>query len=212
MIKTFNKLLGEQLLEHNESNNESNQISTNELNGKHVGLYFAAYSSSACRNFTPKLAVFLKGFNNRDRSKTLREKFNVECIPTLVTLFPTCEVIADDNIDADLVRGAYHRAVRYWCKGKCLFRSREAREGEHVWNGIICHQCNMSPIVGSRYNCTDQKCYVDFCETCLPKIKHEHPLVEYLVPTRQYSLEQLFKSVPYLLNSNSEEKIEIKTI
>ncbi|CAF3703469.1 unnamed protein product [Rotaria sp. Silwood1] len=58
---------------------------------------------------------------NRDRSKTLREKFNVERIPTLVTLFPTCEVIADDNIDADLVRGAYHRAVRYWCKGKRLF-------------------------------------------------------------------------------------------
>ena len=39
---TFSKLLGEQLLEHNESNNEPNQISTNQLNGKKVGLYFAS--------------------------------------------------------------------------------------------------------------------------------------------------------------------------
>ncbi len=41
MATTFNELLGEQLLEHNESNNETKQISTNELNGKNVGLYFA---------------------------------------------------------------------------------------------------------------------------------------------------------------------------
>ncbi len=39
---TFNELLGEQLLQHNESNNESNQISTDQLNGKTVALYFSS--------------------------------------------------------------------------------------------------------------------------------------------------------------------------
>ncbi len=42
MASTFNELLGEQLLEHNESDNEPIQISTNELNGKRVGLYFGS--------------------------------------------------------------------------------------------------------------------------------------------------------------------------
>jgi hypothetical protein len=42
MTITINELLGEQLLEHNASNNELNQISTNQLNGKSFGLYFAS--------------------------------------------------------------------------------------------------------------------------------------------------------------------------
>ncbi|CAF3879494.1 unnamed protein product [Rotaria sordida] len=41
---------------------------------------------------------------------------------------------------------------------------------------------------------------------------HEHPLAEYLIPKQHYSLEQLFKSVPHLLNPNNEEKIETKTL
>ncbi|CAF4294027.1 unnamed protein product, partial [Rotaria sp. Silwood2] len=246
MTTTFNELLGEQLLEHNESNSESNQISTNELNGKNVGLYFAAYSCRACRNFTPKLSIFFKGhnsameeqldivfissdddqaafdeyfkempwkalsFSDRDRSKTLREKFNVEDIPTLVILTSTCQVESWDGVG--LIRDAYGRATRQWCKGKHLFLSLKAREGAYVWYGIICHQCYMSPMIGSRHGCIDENCYVDLCEICLSKTKHEHPLVEYLVPKRQYSFEQLFKLVPHLLNPNSEEKIETKTI
>ncbi|CAF2625664.1 unnamed protein product [Rotaria sp. Silwood2] len=249
MIKviTFNELLGEQLLEHNESNNESNQISTNELNEKSVGLYFSAYSSSACRNFTPKLAAFFKGhnseiedkleivfisydedqadfdeyfkkmpwkalpFSDRDRSKILHDKFHIKDIPTLIILSSTREVTVFDGVD--YIRGVYNGgAIRHWSKGKRLFRSCEAHEGEYVWDGIICHQCYMSPIIGSRHGCVDKKCYVDLCETCLSKTKHEHPLVEYLVPKRQYSFEQLFKSVPHLLNPNSEEKIETKAI
>ncbi|CAF4151797.1 unnamed protein product [Rotaria sp. Silwood2] len=239
MATTFNELLGEKLIEHNESNSESNQISTNELNGK-------TYSCPVCQNFTPKLAAFFKGYNSemeekldivfissdedqaafdeyfkempwkalpfsdRDRSKTLREKFNVKDIPALVTLSPTCEINSWN--DVDLVRDAYHGAVHHWCKGKRLFWSREARESECVWDGFICHQCYMSPIIGLRHGYTDQKCYVDLCETCLTKTKHEHPLVEYLVPKRQYSFEQLFRLVPHLLNPNSEENIETKTI
>ncbi|CAF1582805.1 unnamed protein product [Rotaria sordida] len=228
---TLNELLGEQLLEHNESNNELNQISINELNGKGVGLYFATYSSSACRNFTPKLAAYYKGFNSndeieekleivyisydedqatfdehfkkmpwkalpfsdRDRAKTLHDKFHVKDIPTLTMLSSIREVFDFD--------------------GKRLFRSREPRDDEYVWDGIICHQCYMSPIIGSRHGCIEkEECYLDLCETCLPKTKHEHPIIEYLIPKRQYSFEQLFKTVSHLLNPNSEEKIETKTI
>ncbi|CAF4428811.1 unnamed protein product [Rotaria sp. Silwood2] len=61
---TYNESLGEQLVEYNESNNELNQVSTNELIEKYVGIYFAANSSSICRNFTPKLAAYYKGYNS----------------------------------------------------------------------------------------------------------------------------------------------------
>ncbi|CAF3680304.1 unnamed protein product [Rotaria sp. Silwood1] len=244
---TLNELLGEQLLEHNESNNESNEISTNELIEKNVGLYFSAYSSSACRNFTPKLAAYFKAYNSeiedkleivfisydedqadfdeyfktmpwkalpysdRDRSKILRDKFYVKDMPALIIFTPTREGTVFDGVD--FIRGVYHgNAVRNWSKGKCLFRSREAHEGEYIWDGIICHQCYMSPIIGSRHGCIDKNCYIDLCETCLLKTGHKHPLIEYLVPKRPYSFEQIFKTVPHLLNPNSEDQIETKTI
>jgi hypothetical protein len=41
MSTTLNELLGDQLLQHNEVGKESNQISTNQLNGKTVALYFS---------------------------------------------------------------------------------------------------------------------------------------------------------------------------
>jgi thiol-disulfide isomerase/thioredoxin len=147
---------------------------------------------------------------DRNHSKTLREKFHVNNIPNLLMFSSTCKMTVSDGVD--LVRGAYHGAVRQWSKGKRLFWTREAREDEYIWDGIICHQCYMSPIIDSRHGCTVPKCYVDFCETCLPKTKHEHPLVEYLVPKRPYSFEELFKTVPHLLNPNSQQKIETKTI
>ncbi len=39
---TLNELLGEQLLQHSKDDNELNQISTNQLNGKTVALYFSS--------------------------------------------------------------------------------------------------------------------------------------------------------------------------
>ncbi|CAF3901938.1 unnamed protein product [Rotaria sordida] len=195
---TLNELLGEQLLEHNESNNELNQISINELNGKGVGLYFATYSSSACRNFTPKLAAYYKGFNSNDE---IEKKLEIVYI----------------SYDKDQATFDEHFKKMPWkalpFSGKRLFRSRESRDDEYVWDGIIFHQCYMSPIIGSRHGCIEkEECYVDLCETCLPKTKHEHHIIEYLIPKRQYSFEQLFKTVSHLLNPNSEEKIETKTI
>lgn len=40
-MTTFTELLGDQLIQQNESNNETNQISSNELNGKTIALYFS---------------------------------------------------------------------------------------------------------------------------------------------------------------------------
>ncbi|CAF4033577.1 unnamed protein product, partial [Rotaria sp. Silwood1] len=243
---TFSELLGEQLLQHNESGSESNQISTDQLNGKTVALYFSAHWCPPCRNFTPKLAKIFKElnkevkdkldivfiswdedqaafdeyfkempwkavpFSDRDRSNTLGEKFNVNGIPSLVVLSSTCEKITSDGVKE--VRAASNKALDLWSQGKRLFWSREAREGEYVWEDTTCDSCYMSPLIGSRHGCTHKECNINLCETCLPNNKHEHPLVEYLIPKKHYSLEALLKSVPYLLNPNNDEKIETKTM
>ncbi len=128
----------------------------------------------------------------------------------MVVLSPTCEIITSDAVGE--VNAASNEALHQWSQGKRLFWSREAREGEYVWEDTTCTQCYMSPLIGSRHGCTYQECDVDVCETCLPKNKHEHPLVQYLVPKQHYSLEQIFQSVPHLLNPNNEEKIETKTM
>ncbi|CAF3158524.1 unnamed protein product [Rotaria sp. Silwood2] len=70
----------------------------------------------------------------------------------------------------------------------------------------------MNPLIGSRHDCTLTECEFNLCETCLPKNKHEHPLSEYLTSKRTYSLEKLFTSIPYLINSNNDEKVETKTL
>ncbi len=138
------------------------------------------------------------------------EKFNVAGIPCLVVLSSTCEIITSDGVKE--IHAVPNEALQKWSQGKHLFWSREPREGEYTWKDATCTQCYMSPLIGSRHGCTNQECHVDLCETCLPKSKHEHPLVEYFLPNKRYSLEQLFKSVPHLLNPNNEEKIETKTL
>jgi nucleoredoxin len=147
---------------------------------------------------------------DRDRSKTLGEKFDVDGIPSLVVLSPSCEKITSNGVSE--IRAAPNEAVRRWLEGKSLFWSREAREGEYVWEDTPCTGCHMNPLIGSRHGCTNRECDIDLCETCLTKNTHEHPLVEYLLPKKSYSLEEIFKSVPHLLNPNNEEKIETKTL
>jgi thiol-disulfide isomerase/thioredoxin len=140
----------------------------------------------------------------------LGEKFNIEGIPCLVVLSPSCEVISSDAVGE--ITSAPTEALRAWSQGKSLFWTRAAREGEHVWENTTCTQCFMTPLVGSRHGCTNQECDIDLCETCLPNSKHEHPLVEYLIPKKHYSLEQLFQSVPHLVGPNNEDKIDTKTL
>jgi len=89
-------------------------------------------------------------FSEKDRVRSLGEKYPVDGIPSLIVLSATCEVISNDN--------------------------------------------------------------VDYCETCVKEIKHEHSLIECLQPDKQYSIEQIFKTVPHLLQPKSDEHIETNTL
>ncbi|CAF1163296.1 unnamed protein product [Rotaria sordida] len=246
MATKLNELLGEELVRHNESDDESSRISTSQLNGKTLVLYFSAHWCQPCRHFTPKLAKAFKevnddiknkldivfvscdenqedfneyfkempwkalSFSDRDHSKKLGEKFNVNGIPCLVVVSPSLEIITSDGVDE--IYGAPKEALRKWSQGKRLFWTREPRNDEYVWEYTNCTECFMKPLVGLRHGCTNKECQIDLCETCLSKNKHEHPLVEYLIPDRQYSLEKLLLSIPYLLDPKTEEKIETKTM
>lgn len=146
----------------------------------------------------------------QDRKKCLQEKFGVDGFPSLVVLSPTCEIITKDGVTE--VHVASDDALRKWSDGKRLFWSCEAKQGEYVWKYCACSKCFLSPIIGTRYGCLNRECHFDLCESCLTKTTHEHRLIEYLIPKKQYSFEQLFESVPYLLKSDNNEKIETKTL
>ncbi|CAF1372002.1 unnamed protein product [Adineta ricciae] len=246
MSNTFTDLLGEHLLQHEESGENNTETSTDQLNGKYVALYFSAHWCPPCKRFTPKLAEIYKEvkdevkdkleivfvscdedeeefkhyfkempwkavpFADRQRSQKLGEKFEVEGIPSLIVLSPSGEVIDSDGVAE--VGAAGKQAVLKWAEGKRLFWSRDAKEGEHVWQNISCSNCFMSPIMGPRHGCTQRECDVDLCSSCSAQNKHEHPLVEYLIPGKHYSLEELCQSVPHLLDPNSEETLETKTL
>jgi thiol-disulfide isomerase/thioredoxin len=147
---------------------------------------------------------------DRDRSKTLNEKFDLDGIPSLVAFSPSCETITSKGVHE--IHVAPNKAFHQWLKGRSVFWSREARDSEYVWKSIPCSECYMNPLIGSRHGCKNRECHTDLCKTCLTKSKYEHPLVEYLLPKQHYSLEQLFKLVPHLLNPNNQEKIETKTL
>ncbi|CAF2581175.1 unnamed protein product [Rotaria sp. Silwood2] len=246
MVTKLNELLGEELLQHNASGDELSVISTNQLDGKTIVVFFAAHSCTNCKDFTPRLVkafnevndeiknkldiVFIScdknsedskeyfkkmpwkalPFSDRHRSTVLSEEFNTEDIPSLIVLSPSCELITSNGYDE--ICYAPKVALHKWSQGKCLFWTREQRDNEHVWESINCSKCFMKPLIGSRYGCTNHECQINLCETCSSKNKHEHPLVEYLIPTQEYSLETLLTSIPYLLDPKSEEKIETKTI
>ena len=71
----------------------------------------------------------------------------------------------------------------------------------------------MSPLIGSRRGCANRQCQFNLCQNCLSNKSHEHPLIEYLISTKEYSLEKLLSSIPYLLHPDKEdEEIPIKSI
>jgi thiol-disulfide isomerase/thioredoxin len=160
-------------------------------------------------NFTIVLKEFC--FNlDRDRCEKLSEKFDVDCIPFLTVLSPSLEIVVSDGVNE--IRAAPAEALRKWCQGKRLFWSREPAKDEYVWEDADCNECFLSPLLGSRYGCTNDECKIDLCETCFQKTKHEHPLLKFLFPNQQYSLEKLFESMPYLLDPKKEEQIQTTTI
>jgi thiol-disulfide isomerase/thioredoxin len=147
---------------------------------------------------------------DQGRAETLYYNYDMYGLPRLLVLSSLCEKITSDGANEFLA--APKEAIRRWLQGKRLFWSREPSQGEHVWERAFCYQCYISPLIGTRYSCIHRECQVNVCETCLSKYKHEHQLVEYLTPKQHYSLEQLFRSVPYLLNPTNDEKIETKTM
>ncbi|CAF1393334.1 unnamed protein product [Rotaria magnacalcarata] len=151
-------------------------------------------------------AVFLY----RNLPKLLGEKFNIDGIPSLVVLPPFLQIITLDGIDE--VRDANKEALHKWSQGKRLFWTREPQDGEYVWKTANCTECFMMPMVVVRYSCTNVDCQIDLCEACLSKTKHKYPLVEYLIPKQQYSLEKILASIPYLLDPNNSDEIDIKNM
>ncbi|CAF3386237.1 unnamed protein product [Rotaria socialis] len=149
-------------------------------------------------------------FSDRARSKSLGEKFEVGGIPCLVVLTPACDVLTVDGVEE--VQSASDEAVRLWSQGKRLFWTRPPNEGEHVWNGVSCSLCHMYPIAGVRYGCPHRDCEINLCNDCICKYTHQHSIVEYLIPGKQYSFEQIFASVPHLLGPTHDERIETKTL
>ena len=147
---------------------------------------------------------------NPDRCDKLYEKFQTNGIPCLIVLSPLLEIINSNGVDEFLT--APEEVLRKWCEGKRLFWSRVPRKDEYVWEESQCEGCFLRPLVGLRYGCTNYNCQIDYCEKCLSKNKHEHPIVEYLIPKQKYSLEKLLQSIPYLIQSNKQEKIQTKTI
>ena len=131
-------------------------------------------------------------------------------IPCLVVLTPSCDVLTSQGVEE--VGGVSDEALRLWTQGKRLFWTRPPTDGEHVWQGVSCALCHMNPIVGIRRSCSHRGCDIDLCDTCTSKNTHEHPLVEHLIPQKQHSLEQIFASIPYLLDPNNGKQIETKTL
>lgn len=146
---------------------------------------------------------------DRDRSKTLGEKFEVEGIPTLVILSSSGNAITSDGVEE--FYASSEQAFPRWVEGKRLFWSREAKEGEFTWQGISCDECFLSPIVGSRYGCTKGDKTMDLCQSCAEKKKDEHAF-EYLTPKKSYTLQQIFQSVPHLLEANAEKTVPVQTL
>ena len=109
---------------------------------------------------------------------------------------------------------ASERALRQWCQGKPLFWSRDRHESsaEHEWKEIACTACFMSPLLGARHGCLHSECHVDLCASCSSKTSHNHPLVEYLIPTRTYSLTQLLGTVPHLLAPDGNRNIATEAV
>ncbi|CAM4765704.1 unnamed protein product [Rotaria magnacalcarata] len=149
-------------------------------------------------------------FSDRNLPKLLGEKFNIDGIPSLVVLPPFLQIITLDGIDE--VRDANKEALHKWSQGKRLFWTREPQDGEYVWKTANCTECFMMPMVVVRYSCTNVDCQIDLCEACLSKTKHKYPLVEYLIPKQQYSLEKILASIPYLLDPNNSDEIDIKNM
>lgn len=148
-------------------------------------------------------------FSDRDRSKSLSEKFDVQGIPSLVILSTSFDQITVDgveqfNLNAD-------KSFELWCQSKSLFWSKENVDNEHCWDDVVCDRCYLRPIIGKRYfhRDEDKKTNENLCQDCASSLG---PLEEYLVPKKVYSIDQLLHSVPHLVKPNSEDQVSTDSL
>lgn len=146
---------------------------------------------------------------DRDRSKSLSEKFDVQGIPSLVILSTSFDQITVDgveqfNLNAD-------KSFELWCQSKSLFWSKENVDNEHCWDDVVCDRCYLRPIIGKRYfhRDEDKKTNENLCQDCASSLG---PLEEYLVPKKVYSIDQLLHSVPHLVKPNSEDQVSTDSL
>ncbi|CAF1421562.1 unnamed protein product [Rotaria sordida] len=246
MATVLIELFGDVLLQFQEDDKKLVEVSTKQLDGKIVALYFSSHRWPYCQEFTLKLAQVYRNvyneinekfeiiFISRDkcqtefnesfkempwkaipfqdgkRLETLYKNFKICGSPSLIILSSSGEIITSEgslefSIKSDSI-------LFLWSQGKSLFHSCQPQPNEFQWNHVHCDQCYMRPLVGIRYGCINRQCQFNFCKKCIDKIKHEHPLVEYLVPNRQYSMNEFFASVPYLLNSNKQEQVKTEIL
>ena len=146
-------------------------------------------------------------FKDGHRSETLLERFHIEDIPSLIILKPDGEVLTTDGVEELQM----NNPIDFWINGKTLFWTREPRnESEYIWTKILCHSCQMKPLVGERFGCIDRECGYDLCDECYQRNHHEHQLIHFLSPKKNYSLEELF-SDQILINTN-RERLSLKSI
>ncbi|UJR24714.1 hypothetical protein I4U23_006088 [Adineta vaga] len=149
-------------------------------------------------------------FVDRDHPKLLGDRFNLDDLPSLIVLSSSLELITKFGIPEVLI--APKQALQKWSEGKSLFWTREPLENEYVWMGVTCTSCFMNPLVGSRHGSQNKNYPMTLCKECLAKTKYEYPLIEYFIPTEQYSLEQLLSTIPYLLEPKTNKEIPTKII
>ncbi|CAF3085156.1 unnamed protein product [Rotaria sp. Silwood2] len=123
-------------------------------------------------------------YSDRDRSKQLSEKFDVEGIPTLVVLSADGKILTGDGCDDVLSKGA--EAIRLWSTDD---QKTTTSPKEYVWPGVSCKGCQVNPIMGQRYKCSTCDGY-NLCSAC-QKNGHEHELT--LVPQTLTTIETLVR-------------------
>ena len=156
------------------------------------------------------LFKFSSKFQDRERSKKLGEKFDIEGIPSLIVLSPSGEIITKDGVEE--IQEIQEKIFEKWIQGKSLFWSSENKFNKYSWDGIHCHLCFMRPIIGSRYQDQHEKSTMDLCEECASKKSSSNNRIEYLIPKMNYSIEKIFQSVPYLIQSNGQEQISTNSL
>ncbi|CAF0872653.1 unnamed protein product [Didymodactylos carnosus] len=155
-------------------------------------------------------------FEEHERADKLNELYEIQGIPALVILKPDGEILTTDGDDEIVTDGLI--AINKWLEGKTLLWEADIKDypkNTYVWSYIKCNQCYVKSIVGNRYGCPKRECNYELCEKCYQNqtVKHEHNLMEYLIPKQQCTFEDLFgKNSELYLKAVNEKKLPFDII